>query len=204
MNISIYCNHKKVSIISKDQASENQRIKDIDHLSPPEVFREFDQFINQASSSELCFVSDTTAIGLERFRKAFKYIEAAGGLIRQDNRYLFIYRLGTWDLPKGKLEKNESPAGGAIRECEEECGISGLTVVRELQPTYHMYEHPKWGYALKKTFWYLMSSTHTGPLVPQTEEQIERAEWLDPVQINASVRENTYFAILDVIREGVE
>ncbi len=203
MNISIYYNTKKVTILPKDQNAHTQSFKNLDALSPEEIFREFDQFINRGAEHELIFEAETAEQGLERFRKAFKYIYAAGGLIRQDDRYLFIYRLGTWDLPKGKLEKHEEPRDAAIRECEEECGITGLDIVRELQPTYHMYEHPKHGYALKKTFWYLMTSSYKGQLVPQTEEMIEKVEWFTATEIKERVYENTYFAILDVIRDGV-
>ena len=203
MNITIYYNAKKITIFTKDQHSHNQPFKDLDQLSPEAIFREFERFINQHDEPEWMLGAETAELGLERFRKAFKYIHAAGGLIRRDDRYLFIYRMGTWDLPKGKLEKNEDPRDAAIRECEEECGISELSISRELNPTYHMYEHKKHGYALKKTFWYLMTSSYTGELVPQTEELIEKAEWLTTEQIKATVFENTYFAILDVIRDGV-
>lgn len=203
MNISIYYNTKKVTILTRDQNSHNQSFKNLDDLSPEDIFREFDQFINREEQDELSFEAETAELGLERFRKAFKYIYAAGGLIRQEDRFLFIYRLGTWDLPKGKLEKNEEPRDAAVRECEEECGITELEIVRELNPTYHMYPHQKHGYALKKTFWYLMSSGYKGKLLPQTEEMIEKVEWFTAAEIKETIYENTYFAILDVISDGV-
>jgi hypothetical protein len=65
-----------------------------------------------------------------------------------------------------------------------------------------MYEH-KGKYAFKKTFWYAMSTKHTGILVPQIEENIEKVEWLSADEIKTKVFENTYPAILDVIEEGV-
>jgi ADP-ribose pyrophosphatase YjhB (NUDIX family) len=203
MNISIYYNTKKVTIASKNQTAHNQSFKNLDALSKKEIFREFELFINQSPEPELVFETENVEAGLDRFSKAFKYIYAAGGLIRKEDSYLFIYRLDCWDLPKGKLEKNESPNDAAIRECEEECGITKLTISRELKPTYHMYEHKKWGYALKKTFWFLMDTEHTGLLVPQTEEMITKVEWLSPSGIKDKVTANTYFAILDVISEVV-
>jgi 8-oxo-dGTP pyrophosphatase MutT (NUDIX family) len=39
-----------------------------------------------------------------------------------------ILRLGKWDLPKGKMEKNEEPMICAIREVEEECGIKAKII----------------------------------------------------------------------------
>lgn len=203
MNISIYYNTKKVTIRDKNQIAHNQSFKNIDELTRHDIFREFELFINHSPEQELVFGTTNVEEGLSRFSQAFKYIYAAGGLVYKDERYLFIYRLGTWDLPKGKLEKNEDPRDAAIRECEEECGLTQLSITRELKPTYHMYEHQKWGYALKKTFWYKMSTGHTGELVPQTEEMIEKVEWMSKAEISGKVFENTYFAILDVIADGV-
>ena len=134
----------------------------------------------------------------EKIKQFFKHIEAAGGLIRQNNCYLFIYRLGKWDLPKGKIDKGENPQQAAIRECEEECAISGLTIENELPNTYHIYPY-KGQYALKTTYWFLMSSTYNGLLQPQTEENIEKVEWLDKNAINNQVIKNTYPSVLDLI-----
>ena len=35
----------------------------------------------------------------------FKVIKAAGGLVRKKDKFLMIYRLKKWDLPKGKKEQ---------------------------------------------------------------------------------------------------
>ena len=127
--------------------------------------------------------------------------KAGGGLVYNKNgAVLFIFRNGKWDLPKGKLEMGESPEEAAIRECEEECGITQLTITKTLNPTYHIYKH-KGGYALKKTYWYSMQTKHTGDLVPQIEERIERVEWFTNSQIKDQVLLNTYPAILEVIQD---
>ena len=42
------------------------------------------------------------------------------------SNYLLIYRRGKWDLPKGKLDYEESPEQAGVREVEEECGIGQL------------------------------------------------------------------------------
>lgn len=203
MNITIYYYSKKIIIQTKNQSPQNQSIKKIDALNKEELVKEFELFINQTESHELIFETGNLEKALDLFKKAFKYIYAAGGLIKKDYSYLFIYRLNTWDLPKGKIDVGESPEEAAIRECEEECGITGLTITKNLEPTYHMYEYKK-GFALKKTYWYAMTTTHTGVLVPQLEENIEKVEWLTPSQIKETVFENSYFAILDVIKEGVQ
>src|SRR5690606_38316271 len=56
--------------------------------------------------------------------KQVKFVKAAGGLVDNElNEFLFIKRLGKWDLPKGKLEEGEKMKETALREVEEECGI---------------------------------------------------------------------------------
>ena len=111
------------------------------------------------------------AANLEEFSKQFIFIEAAGGLIKNDkNEYLFIYRHNKWDLPKGKLDKGELPEHAAVRECQEECGLKDITLLDFLVNTYHIYEFKK-GWAFKKTYWYNMLCNETN-LVPQLEESI--------------------------------
>ena len=66
---------------------------------------------------------------LKKARQQFKYIEAAGGLVyNNEGACLFIYRRDKWDLPKGKIDVGELPIEAAKREVEEECGV----VVREV------------------------------------------------------------------------
>lgn len=200
MNIRIYYLTKKITILQKNQNTENQSIIDLDLLKNNEVYTQFELFINQSTNDELVFKTSSLEEGLEKFSQSFKYIFAAGGLIEKEGKYLFIFRLKTWDLPKGKIDKGESPEATAIRECEEECGIGQLTITKTLGPTYHIYPY-KGAYALKKTYWYAMQTGHTGTLVPQTEEDIERVEWFGKQEIKQQVVANTYPAILDVIKD---
>lgn len=114
---------------------------------------------------------------LEKFKKKLAVVEAAGGLVKNpkgDN--LFIYRKDKWDLPKGKLEAKETPEVAAIREVEEETGISKLKIIRFLADTYHIFKR-NGRYQLKITHWFLMHSTHNGTFVPQLEEDICEVVW---------------------------
>jgi 8-oxo-dGTP pyrophosphatase MutT (NUDIX family) len=199
MNISIYYLSKKIVLNLKNQLSVNQSFNDLDVMKPKEIIDVFEKFINNQSNNILIFYITEIEFGLNKLKNVFKYIEAAGGLIEQNNSWLFIYRLKHWDLPKGKLDKGESPEEAGIRECEEECGITKLSITKTLAPTYHIYPH-KGKYALKKTFWYLMSTQHNGVLVPQIEENIEKVEWLNKSQISEIVKINTYPAIIDVLK----
>lgn len=136
------------------------------------------------------------------FKKHFKLIQAAGGIVSNSkDEKLFIYRLDKWDLPKGKLEKNESIEACAIREVEEECGINSLNIEQKLEDTYHIYTH-KDKLILKQTFWFMMSTSYEGNLIPQKEENITKAEWLSNDEIMEKVSKNTYSSIWNLI-EGV-
>ena len=113
----------------------------------------------------------------KHFLKHFPVIEAAGGLVEHtDGRYLFIYRNDKWDLPKGKIEKNEVIIDAAIREVMEETGVGDLMAIKSLNTTYHVF-NAKGKFKLKKTYWFLMKSNYDGPLVPQEEENIQAAVW---------------------------
>jgi 8-oxo-dGTP pyrophosphatase MutT (NUDIX family) len=199
MNITIYFLSKKIILQQKNQSTENQSFINLDVFKNQEIVDEFIKFSDENNRTLLTFVTENLENGLEKFRKVFKYIYAAGGLIEKDSKYLFIYRLKRWDLPKGKLDKGEGPEAAAIRECEEECGITKLTIIKTLEPTYHIYEHKGW-YALKKTFWYAMTTNHEDVLVPQLEENIEKVEYFTKSQIHDFVIPNSYPAILDVIK----
>src|SRR5690625_743563 len=57
---------------------------------------------------------------LSGFKKAFKNVVAAGGIVLSaDDSLLMIYRRGKWDLPKGKLEIGEDIKSCAIREVQD-------------------------------------------------------------------------------------
>ncbi|UKJ09048.1 NUDIX hydrolase [Solitalea lacus] len=130
----------------------------------------------------------------------FECIEAAGGLVKNVNEeYLFIYRLGKWDLPKGKLETGESVVECAVREVEEECGITVNSVSHELPSTYHVYEL-KNKLILKRTYWFAMDYKGNGKLIPQIEESIEAVKWLPKEEFNV-VLNNTYPAIKGLLED---
>jgi hypothetical protein len=154
-------------------------------------------------SSVLLYNNESTKKLLHDFISAFKYLEAAGGVVMNSNKErLFIHRFGRWDLPKGKLEKGESPAEAALREVEEETGITGPTISYELPSSFHMYFHKdKW--ILKRNFWFAMQYIGNQPLIPQLEESIIRAEWINLKGMDA-IFSNTYNSLLDLLNNDLE
>jgi 8-oxo-dGTP pyrophosphatase MutT (NUDIX family) len=115
------------------------------------------------------------------FSSCFSYEKAAGGLVRNGlGEWLFIYRNGHWDLPKGHIEKNEEPDSCALREVEEETAVVGLTLVNKLITTYHIYPADR-RWIMKETSWYGMVCDDDRPkTVPQFSEGIQSADWVPP------------------------
>ena len=117
---------------------------------------------------------------IEHYFYIFKIVEAAGGLVKnlKTNHFLFIFRNKKWDLPKGRINKNEEVKSAAIREVEEETGVNNLSIVEHLNTTYHIFKKNR-KYRLKKTFWYLMETDFIDELTPEKKEGIEKAIWID-------------------------
>lgn len=133
----------------------------------------------------------------ERLFGKYDKIDAAGGIVKRENKYLFIKRNGCWDIPKGKLDKGESPEKGAVREIEEECGIAGPVIDHFICRTYHTYKfRTKW--TLKRTFWYALNYNGPEELVPQLEEGITKVKWFGREKL-FKVRNNTFISIHEVM-----
>ena len=114
---------------------------------------------------------------LKEFKKKLKTIVAAGGIVKNDeNQILFIFRKGKWDLPKGKIEKNEKIDDGALREVVEETGVKKIKIDRFFDTTYHIIKTQK-QFFLKETHWYKMKSNYKGKLRPQKSEGIRSVRW---------------------------
>ena len=117
--------------------------------------------------------------------------KAAGGLVyNPKGEILFIYRNGKWDLPKGGIEKNEGKKEAAIREVEEETGVKNLKIIDRIDKTYHIFKR-NGKFRLKITYWYKMETSFTENLIPQEEEGIEKAVWVQANQV-AELLENSY------------
>ncbi|GHA60029.1 NUDIX hydrolase [Pontibacter akesuensis] len=149
----------------------------------------------------LTLVTDKIKKVTEHLKDQFKIVKAAGGLVIKDGRILMMYRLGVWDLPKGKLEKKEEVEAGALREVEEECGIQ-VEVLDKLPKTWHSYAF-KGKKILKKTSWFLMSCTDDSLMKPQAEEFIEEVRWMTPEEVR-EVLPKAYTSIAFVIRHYLQ
>jgi 8-oxo-dGTP pyrophosphatase MutT (NUDIX family) len=132
------------------------------------------------------------------FRIYFTEIGAAGGLVKHNSgRYLFIEKKGKLDLPKGHIEPGEEPEACALREVNEECGITGHSIVKSISPSYHTYSWEGISY-LKKTSWFLMIYDGEMIMEPQISEGITKVEWLFPDELN-SIKSSAWLSLMDLI-----
>ena len=131
---------------------------------------------------------------------AFKIIEAAGGLVQNTkNDLLIIERLGKLDLPKGKIEKNESKAQAACREVLEETGVEVTIKPSNYQLTHHLYQDFDGVWVWKVTYWFDMRAVHDKQtLKPQGEEGISQVFWIPKNRIDWFL-EMTIFLVYQVL-----
>ena len=134
-------------------------------------------------------------------RNKFRIVKAAGGLVRKKEKFLMIYRLKKWDLPKGKKEKNEKYKQTAVREVGEECNIT-VKIGGKICTTWHTYTMNK-NAMLKKTRWYLMDSVDDSKMKPDLAEDIEDTRWMNPKEVYHAL-EHSYKSISYVFERFYE
>lgn len=128
----------------------------------------------------------------------FTPIIAAGGVVRnENNEILLIQRRGLWDLPKGKLEANEEIPACAVREVEEETGLTNVTLQHFICNTYHLYNMYNQD-VLKTTYWYSMKVSGEQHLIPQLEEDITTTKWVKEAELELYLKD-TFETIRDVL-----
>lgn len=146
--------------------------------------------------------TDVEAV-LNAFKKKLSLVLAAGGLVHTpENDFLLIFRKGKWDLPKGKLDAHEDLETCAVREIKEETGLESVQLEQPLCVTYHTY-HEAGKHILKESHWYWLKSEKQPFFLPQTEEDIEKCEWV-PTDKLAPYMDATYPSIIDVVEAGIQ
>jgi len=150
-----------------------------------------DTFVHEVSN-------DAVASAL---KETFRMAPAAGGIVVKDGKMVTIVRHGIPDLPKGHIEKGECPEEAALREVEEETGISKLRIVKELPSTWHCYQlGEEW--RLKRTYWYLMETAEVIAPKPQTEEGIVEIKLVGNEGVEFFLRE-TFRSISEILAKDL-
>ena len=134
---------------------------------------------------------------VEALKTTFRMAPAAGGIVVKDGKIVSIVRNGIPDLPKGHIEKDESPENAALREVTEETGIGNLQIVKALSSSWHCYQvGEEW--RLKRTYWYLMESGEAIQPKPQTEEGITEIKLIGNEDIEAFLK-GTFRSISEIL-----
>lgn len=136
-------------------------------------------------------VKDIKAIK-DFLRRRFKVVDAAGGLVVKRGKFLMIFRMKKWDLPKGKRDPGESSRQTAVREVKEECGIE-VKLGKRIVTTWHTYTMNK-NIMLKRTRWYAMELTDDSKMKPDKNEHIEELRWMTRKEVYHAL-ENSYNSI---------
>jgi len=132
-------------------------------------------------------------------KSQYSVAKAAGGIVENEfGQILMMYRLKTWDLPKGKLDKGESSKIAAVREVEEECGVKAK-LGRKICTTFHTYTYKNES-ILKQTKWYSMNLLDDSKMKPQVEEDIEKLEWMGKEKMKSALI-NSYSSIRYVLKK---
>ncbi len=161
------------------------------------------RLVLQITHFENHFFSEAYIVGdpeqmIQEIRDTAKEIHAAGGLVRNESgELLMILRNGKWDLPKGKIDQGESIEQAAVREVQEECGLSRLQLLQAGGTTYHTYAD-KERLFLKTTHWFSMSASSSEKLIPQHDEGIEQVQWMNDEQI-ASALQNSFASVVALL-----
>lgn len=130
-------------------------------------------------------------------------IQAAGGLVVRRKksgavRVLVVHRPGydDWSLPKGKADAGETPEETAIREVEEETGVSVRIVAPIGEVEYKVQSGRK-----KVVRYFAMRPISRKPFEPNSE--VDEIRWLSPKKARALVSYERDRELLDADYESI-
>ena len=201
MEIKIYVDESPIFMTDdlSDELKKKSTEKDVLFINQQPSFsvEAILKAINKNKKEVIILVADIEKAKGDFF-KNFTCIEAAGGIVQNKNKeLLFIFRRGKWDLPKGKLEENETIEICAAREIEEETGVTNLILKHKIGETYHIYEENK-TMILKTSHWFYFISNGQQHTKAQTEEDISEVKWVQTRNIKEPMA-NTYQNIKDIL-----
>ena len=152
----------------------------------------------KTDKKEVVILVDNIDHAKDIFFTHFINIEAAGGIVQNEKKeILFIFRRCKWDLPKGKIENDETPEICAAREIEEETGVKNLILKHKIGETYHIYKENE-TMILKTSHWFYFISNEQQDTAAQTEEDISEVKWIHTRSIKEPMA-NTYQNIRDIL-----
>ena len=116
-----------------------------------------------------------------------KNTETAGGIIINNGKVVVVSQRGTsWSLPKGHIDAGEDRLQAAIREIEEEAGITQLKLIKELgsYKRYRIGKNPKEVDKTElKTIYLFLFETDQTELKP-TDPHNPEAKWIQKENVS--------------------
>ncbi len=134
--------------------------------------------------------------------RTFVMAPAAGGVVLADGQFAAIQRHGIPDLPKGHIEEGESADNAALREVEEETGLTHLSIVKQLPSSWHCYLY-EGAWRLKQTSWFLMNTSDPTETKPQLEEDITEVTFLSKYDLDWFLS-NTYRSLAETLSDQLK
>lgn len=190
----VFVNDKPIILTSEPLEDKRYKTYPLKYVDLPRVIRDLRK---NANKGVYLYHKNEQKL-LKKFLKKFPNVIAGGGKVyNKKGKVLFIYRNDKWDLPKGKIEDGESIEIGAIREVEEETGVTGLTITKPLETTYHIFKR-NGRYKIKVTYWFEMHTTFDGKLIPEISEGITKVKWLGKKKQTKAL-ENSYANIRELM-----
>lgn len=198
----VFLNEKRIVFTSNRNITLTKPNNVFDENTCVEAVLSWLQTFAKGENMETVLEHDRPEQLFNTFKSAFLIMDAAGGVVKRKSKLLFIFRNGKWDLPKGKIDDGETNKIAAVREVEEECGISGHKIVAKLPSTFHIYQSPykktKGKWIFKETFWYEMEYSGKEQGIPQQEEGITEVRWFAKSELD-EVLKNTYENLKQII-----
>ncbi|MCK9421293.1 MAG: NUDIX domain-containing protein [Bacteroidales bacterium] len=108
--MKIFLNDRSILISELPPQAVSPSDMIINFESPEQLKRAYDEFERYDKWRKFFIIdpliSDRNRLfAHEAFSAMFKRVDAAGGMVKNERgEYLFIHRLGFWDLPKGKID----------------------------------------------------------------------------------------------------
>lgn len=190
----IFVNDKPIVLTTKVEQEIHFKNYLLDTVHLGKVIKE----LNTTSLKEARLIYKDEKKLLKKFLKKLPNVVAGGGKVFNDQGdILFIYRNDKWDLPKGKIEGNESIEKTAIREVSEETGVNGLEIIKPLETTYHIFKR-NGRHRIKITYWFEMKTSFQGNFYAQEDEGITKVAWLNGEETMEALQ-NSYANIRGLI-----
>ena len=190
----VFVNDKPIVLTSEISEDKLYKTYPLKYVDLPKVVRD----LKRGNTKGVYLYHKNKDKLLEKFLKKFPNVIAGGGKVYNDKgKVLFIFRNDKWDLPKGRIENNESIEEGAIREVEEETGVKNLTITKPLETTYHIFKRNS-RYKIKITYWFEMHTSYDGKLQPEASEGITKVKWLGKKK-QAKALKNSYANIRELL-----